>query len=195
MIFPIEKRVTEVPPYGLDPASFGAFGDSAWPESGVKFDERAVSEAAGTEFPWTPTANGDDTINVSAGGVLTCNGDYGNLNYSRATEWAGGDVLVTAATGFVYGSVDASLALYQMATPSGSFTDSGGDTVDVNVPINRIFVANDAVVTVSFAETIPLSPTVFHFEIAQVTLTDGVAAVTNRALYANPVLWSFIEPP
>ena len=82
-----------------------------------------------------------------------------------------------------------------MASPSGTFTDSNGDDVAVDLYLNRIFPDITADLTVSFAAAIPESNSVFHFEIAQVTYDAAVATVSAQTLHYNPILWSISEPP
>lgn len=145
---------------------------------------------SGDTLPWKVTANGDDTVTVGAGAILSFP-DGDDLTLSRYKDYAGGDIVTVTTDGFIYGYIDASLGLYAMATPTG--TDSGGDTITLY--LNRIFpdVADD--ISVAFAATIPLSNNIFYFEIAEVTLTDGVAAISSQTLNHNPTLWGFKEPP
>lgn len=141
--------------------------------------------------PWQVVPNGDDTVHVSPGEILSWpDGVAGPLTLSHFAEYTGGDVTVTA-NGVIYGTIPGALSLDTIV--NDTWTDSNGD--DVVIAYLRIFPDITESITVGFAATIPVSNTDFYWEIAKVELTDGVASVTKQVLTHNPQLWSFQRVP
>jgi hypothetical protein len=125
--------------------------------------------------PWKVTANGDDTVAVAAGEVIdfttTSNGLYdGQAVTGGFVSYAGADVTITT-DGTVFAVV--TYALSNTIANDTTFT-LATSSVDASS------------VTAAFAPT--LSTYELSIPIAEVTLTDGVAAVTNQILTYNPMM-------
>jgi len=147
--------------------------------------------------PWKCTASGGNTIYVGEGRIHSyLDGDTTLASVSMAGfgDWAGGDVTVTAATGVIYGTVAAAGSFYPIFN---LYASSAGETGDVQISLMRTTPDPMGTITVGFAETMPIDSTgmTYYWEIAQVSLTDGVANITKQVLRHDPMLWSFLEFP
>jgi hypothetical protein len=139
--------------------------------------------------PWKVTPNGDDTVDVAAGCVMSW--EESSLTLKNFKKYDGTQTITVTGTGYIYGYIDASLALTPDINAGG--TDTGGD--DYEVSINRVFPDNADTIAIAYATAIPTGSSIFYFEIAEVTVAAGVASVTYQTLTHNPTLASWIEPP
>lgn len=141
--------------------------------------------------PWRVTANGDDTVTVGEGSLLSYDEASITLREFLYYDGSYGDITVTG-TGSIYGRIEASAAFTPDINYSG--IDSNGDTFIVQ--LLRLFVDSGGTLILSFETTPPLSPnTYFYFEIAKVELVSGDAVVTRQVLTHNPTLASWLEAP
>jgi hypothetical protein len=150
-----------------------------------------------TSHPWKCSANGDATIYVGEGRIHSyLDGDSPGHNASASMagfgDWAGGNVTVTAATGVIYGKLP---AINSVSPLVDIIADSAGEYGDVNIILLRTMPDPETYITVGFAETMPKNPSanVFYWEIAQVSLTDGIASITKQVLRHDPMLWNFTQ--
>lgn len=129
----------------------------------------------GYVHPWKVTPNGDNTVTVAPGNVLdfstSSNGLYDAEPVTGAfTAYAGGDVTI-GASGTLYAVVT-----YTIGNIIAN--DTGFTLATNNVRVSSV--------------TVTLTPTLTTNElsipIAEVTLSGGVAAVTNQILTHNPVI-------
>lgn len=139
-----------------------------------------------TKRPWQVTPNGDNTVSVNAGSVISWDngGTTGNLTnepfFGLNTTYAGGDVTIGAAgTLFIKIPYDLEEVSY----------DSFGNVYTF------VHVVNGSL-------TVELSPSYatgnLYLPIADVTVTDGVAAVTRQIIDYNPILqlgFSYVDSP
>lgn len=192
--FPPAKDIVGNPPPAARP-----YENTVGESSGGVFDQRGTGRidepvvSSSVELPWTPTPNGDEFININFGSTLAL-GD-GNATLAETHYYEGGSIEVTAATGVIYGLVPIGMSF----TAIVNLPYDLGDGYTFDVTLMRLFPDSGSPLTVHFAETLPTyapaSATGFVFEIAKVALEDGVASVTRRVLYANPILNDFLEPP
>jgi hypothetical protein len=147
--------------------------------------------------PWKVTANGDDSVTVAKGKILSWSNQsapptdtipiYYHLKEFK--NYAGGIVESINANGVIYGSIPFIQAevLYEADSGAGSLLLSQRIVPDVS-----------ATLSVAFATELPVTGNVFIFEIAKVTFADGVATVSDQVLEHNPQMWAFdlqIIPP
>jgi hypothetical protein len=162
---------------------------------GIEIEEQAstievrVASGYAPSHPWKVVANGDDTVSVAAGNILSYLNDESTadqpipsyINLKKFGEYAGGNVTVTGA-GVIYGQV--------------SIID--GDIASINYPssseiaqIDLIRHIPDGTIGVFYAATLPVSGENFNFEIAEVSLVAGDAVVDSQTITHNPTLHSF----
>jgi hypothetical protein len=140
--------------------------------------------------PWKCTANGDDTIYVGEGRIHSfLDGDTAGLASNSMAgfgDWTGGNVTVTAATGVIYGEIQAIDTVY----PLIDVFLSGPSYASISL-LRKIPDLNYSI-TVGFAATMPkdTAANIFYWEIAQVALTDGIASITKQVLRHDPMIWS-----
>jgi hypothetical protein len=144
--------------------------------------------------PWKVTANGDDTVYVGEGRIhsfLDSASGLASLSHAGFGDWEGGNVEVTAE-GVIYGEI-VTAASYQPVLDF--FTDSSGESGDVQITLLRVFPDVNASIAVGFAATMPISnnKSYFYWEIAQVDLVSGVAVVTKQVLRHDPTLFCMTE--
>lgn len=156
--------------------------------------DRILIEANSASHQWKVTENGDTTMDVAAGSVMSILGEAspGLSTVPAWTQWkeydhyVGGTVTGITTDGVIYGEVDYS---------AGSETLFAADMTD-GLQIDRVTPAGSGVV-VAFAATIPESGSgVFYFEIAKVASTGTVATKTRQILEGpTPPLWLIDIPP
>tara|TARA_R110000782_G_scaffold7120_2_gene24155 strand:- start:2260 stop:3330 length:1071 start_codon:yes stop_codon:yes gene_type:complete len=160
----------------------------------VTFTEEAdrivVTANDSSSHPWKVTGNGDATVDVAAGKLLSfhseTNPGLSNIpSYFQLKEfanYAGGTVSSINAAGFIYASIG-------LTTNDTIFEADMADglTIDRVVP--------DGSITVAFAAALPTTGDVFIVELANVTFAGGVATVSDQIMTHNPTLWSIDIPP
>jgi len=162
---------------------------------GISITENADSIEIGVDLafnfphPWKVTSNGNNTVSISAGCVMSW--EETSLTLKNFKKYDGTQTVTVTGDGYIYGYIDASLATTADINAGG--TDSGGDTLDV--PIMRVFPDNTDDITIAFAAAMPSGSSTFYFEIAEVSLIASVATVTHQTLTHNPTLASWLEPP
>ena len=135
--------------------------------------------------PWKATSNGDATVDVAAGiamgwAAATPAGDDTLPPYFHLKEiqsYVGGSVTVTAS-GKIYGKIP--------FTQSGVYQSPYGAITNYSTRLDP-----SGSLTVAFGETVPTSGDSFYFEIATVSISDGVAGVDSQILTHNPTLAQF----
>lgn len=148
-----------------------------------------------SSHPWKVTANGDNTVTVAAGRILTMKNEQGLgvsdpptwVRLQQAAKFDGGNVESIAASGYIYA--------YLPATISAELMFSRDDTTSLeiyrNIPSGSL--------TVAFSATLPEnsggSTYEFCFVIAEVTYASGVVTVTEQILTHNPTMWHIDMPP
>jgi hypothetical protein len=162
-----------------------------------KHDKGNGMPSEGFTHPWKVTANGDDSVTVAKGKILSWSNQsapptdtipiYYHLKEFK--NYAGGIVESINANGVIYGSIPFIQAevLYEADSGAGSLLLSQRIVPDVS-----------ATLSVAFATELPVTGNVFIFEIAKVTFADGVATVSDQVLEHNPQMWAFdlqIIPP
>lgn len=147
-----------------------------------------------TTLPWKVTANGDDTVAVAPGKVLSFNHEQVSIPAAGSTNlssyfnlvdfasYAGGDVTVTT-TGFIYLEIDYSTA--GGAYASDTYDNLGGDDFTHSLESVR----PSGAITVNFG-ALPTSGDKFVVKIAEVSLDSGVAQVDEQILTHNPTLFA-----
>jgi hypothetical protein len=150
-----------------------------------------VSQIKPPIHPFKVSANGDDTVTVAPGEIMSYgDGTFGDLSIKHYSSFDGGEATVTAS-GVIYGEIAAALALNLVL--NDTWIDSNGDSVDTYY--YRLLPDTLDTIAVNFATSMPSSSSVFYFEIAQVDLTDGVASVTKQVLTHNPILSGLSSGP
>lgn len=168
------------------------------PEGSV---EKMETESGAGTHPWKVTANGDDTVTVAAGKILsylhdevTAGADYlpACFQLKKLFDYAGtGETpIVVTGTGKIYVSV--------AYTEGGNVTRWDADPGDGLEEGRSYSIVPDtgAALTVSFATSLPADGDAFVVEIADVSLADGVAQVDDQILTHNPTLvaWASDTP-
>lgn len=133
--------------------------------------------------PWKVTANGDSTVRVAAGKVLSYADQ--SLSIVETAIYGGADSITVGGAGVIYG--ETGVATDPTPIVNSILTDSGGDTLTLELYRQR---PDGGVVTVGWASAITTDTSFFRWEIARVTLEDGVAVVVADILTSNPVIWS-----
>lgn len=170
-------------------------GEKPIQDDGVdKFPRRVIvppvpQSAEETSFPWKVTANGDNTVAVAAGSLLSYDdiGPNTGTHLYEIASYDGTNSIDVDGSGYIYGSIS-SVATTE---PLVNITlPTSGDPVT----ILRVIPNSADSISVTFEATRP-TPTgaAFYWEIAQVALTDGVASVTKQTLNHNPAPWSIVE--
>jgi len=133
--------------------------------------DRIVVAATGASHPWKATENGDEFITIAAGELLAARTSSGGGYpfYWEELSYAGGNIEVTAATGYI---------LISMVVTE----EQAGDT---NAGDSGI-LASPASFTVEFQPTLPDVTDDMAFPICKVALAAGVATVTKQILTHNP---------
>lgn len=133
--------------------------------------------------PWKATPNGDDTITIAPGSMLSWNtsnsGSFPNEPfYAEDTNYAGGDVTITAS-GTVFAVVPVDVRQ----------TSTDGSVASVH------YIVNGSI-------TVALNPTYsganLYYPICDVDFTDSIATVTRQLLTHNPILelgYSYLDSP
>ena len=131
----------------------------------------------GSSHPWKVTPNGDDTVTVNKGHIISTNGGTsGNIVYTYQKNDAQ-DLTVTGS-GFIYyratmGTANALDQALSAAVDALTATTTGGTLV-----FNAGAELSGGVVDV-------LSATYAYFPIAEVDLTDGVASVVEQIAHGD----------
>lgn len=128
------------------------------------------------KHPFQATANGDDTLTINAGSVLSWVSDTsgGFINepfYASPRVYNGGTVTITT-TGYVY-----------LVIPSGLTEVMGNDGLSL-LTCQVYRSASD----LSAANEPTKSSGNLYIPICDVTLTDGVATIGRQYLHENPLL-------
>jgi hypothetical protein len=151
-----------------------------------------VAASSASTHPWKVTANGDDTVTIADGRVMTMivkgsaetdgNGDYIEKWFSpyvvHYLTYSSGDVTVPA-DGYIYGKVGASSLTVSDAGELPSLTE--GIHMDIYNPVGSITVYHS---TDSPALLSP-SDDYIHFLIAVVGLAGGEASVVSQEMFDN----------
>jgi hypothetical protein len=143
--------------------------------------ERTRKFIAPRRHQWKATANGDDTIRISAGKLFYPQGsaDPVLMNYlSQATE----DVTVTA-DGFIYYK-----ALFSGGTVIHEDISLGSDTLSIIPSSGSLEFVAGALPTPGFGD-IGSDATYKRFPIAEVNFADDVATVADQ-IAEGPLYWS-----
>ena len=156
-------------------------------------DSLSPASTSTTSHPWKVTSNGDGTVAVAAGELLSFDhealaipgaggSDLANyFNLEDFASYAGGSVTVTGA-GVIY----AKAAYAYGATYSAStYADGFGD--DHKIWLQS--VSPNATVTVHYASAMPTSGDDFHIKIAEVSLASGGVVVDKQVITHNPTLF------
>ena len=124
-----------------------------------------------TSHPWKATANGDEFITIAPGELLAARTSTGGGYpfYWENLSYAGGNIEVTAATGFII----ISMVVSEEEAGSTNAGDSG-------------ILSSPASFTVEFQTTIDGVTDDMGFPICAVALAAGVATVTKQILTHNP---------
>lgn len=141
----------------------------------------------GFAHPWKATENGDEYINVARGHIMGfkpyTDGTYGSPDFflpfiEILQTYAGGTVEITQATGFIYATctVTSSVEGNEGAFAGG---DIGGNLYRPDAAPTLVFS------DVAIASYAPNDAKV-HFLVAEVSKTEGVAAVEEQLLFHNP---------
>lgn len=145
------------------------------------------------EHPWKVTANGDDTVAVAAGELLSFDHEVvgiptaGNSNLSSYfnlkdfASWGGGNVTVEG-TGVIYAKVSFANG---GAYASDTFADSLGS--DYQHWLDSI--QPSGAITLHWAASLPSSGDVFTVKLAEVSLDAGDAVVDKQIVTHNPTLF------
>tara|TARA_R110000787_G_scaffold125163_2_gene236303 strand:- start:550 stop:1767 length:1218 start_codon:yes stop_codon:yes gene_type:complete len=159
----------------------------------IAFSGKVEIAGSGTSssHPWKVTGNGDATVDVAAGKLLSFVSEsspgISNIpSYFQLKEfadYAGGTIGSIGAAGFIY----ASISYTTNQTIFDADTTTGISTFDRVVP--------DGSVAVAFATSLPTTGDVFIVELARVTFAAGVATVSDQVVTHNPTLWSFDIAP
>ncbi len=157
----------------------------------IDIDNPAIPFSAASH-PWKVTGNGDDTVNVAAGKILSMANEaspgMSNIpvyfHLKEFIDYTGGTVEDIDADGYIYASCPQA---YTTETIFEADATSGINQFDRVQP--------EGPVTVDFAENLPTTGSVFIFELARVTFSGGVATVTDQVMTHNPQAWSFDIPP
>jgi hypothetical protein len=165
----------------------------------TRFEEIDISVVESNEstydHPWKVTSNGDDTVAVAVGRLLTIKNDPSLdpseppswIRLQQAAKYAGGNVTVTAAAGYIYAYIPVDRAEHMMFLRD----DTIGTQIDRSIPAGSLAVA--------FSETLPENTggtgDEFCFVIAEVTMAAGVVSVTEQILTHNPTMWHIDMPP
>jgi hypothetical protein len=176
-----------------DTASASAAGDNVGPADVPGTDTLPSPPPAA--HPWKVTANGDDTVTVAAGRILTMKNEQG-LGVSDPPTWVrlqqiakftGGDVEGIDANGYIYAYLPATISAELMFTRD----DTTGLEIYRNIPSGSLNVA--------FSTTLPGnsggSAAEFCFVIAEVAYSGGIVTVTEQWLTHNPTMWHIDLPP
>lgn len=167
-------------------------------ESFASANEQINSSNEGSH-PWKVTSNGDGTVSVSAGELLsfehesvlppagTGGGSGKNLssyfNLDTFATYDGGDSITVTGTGFIYAQVD-------FANGGAYVWDAYTNVDGVEVQVNLDSIRPSGVVTVAFGTSLPTSGDVFVVKLAEVALSDGVAQVNKQIITHNPTLFT-----
>jgi len=136
--------------------------------------------------PWKVVPNGDNTVDVLAGSLLSWVEQSLTLKEFYYYDGTAAAITVTGA-GSIYGYIDASFA----TTADINITDSNGDTGQ----LMRVFPDTTDTVILAFGTSVPTGSSTFYFEIAKVDIVGGDAVVVRQVLTHNPTLASWLEPP
>ena len=126
-------------------------------------------EAEASSHPWKATSNGDSTVAVAAGEVIALSKANGYPFYWSELSYAGGDIEVTAATGYIIISM-------VVAELNGGDTNAGDSGL----------IAAPSSIAVEFVTTMADVTDDFGYPICKVALTGGVATITKQILTHNP---------
>ena len=163
-------------------------GQVQMPNQVILVPKKRRASRASLTHPWKVTGNGDDTVSIAAGCVLSYESQPGTLKLYR--KYDGDQNATVEGEGVVYASIVSEMALSPDIRFSG--TDDNGDIMDVD--LFRLFPDSTAPLILSFAESTPVSSSgIFYFEVAEVSLNDGVAVVDYQIITTNPTLSSWIE--
>ena len=161
------------------------------PVQGNSRNSYAPPSTSSAAHPWQVRANGDNTVAVAPGCLIgfspTTAVDTGAdtlLNLPMVAQYisyAGGNVTVTAATGFIYVSF------------SVNYDANAEESINLSEHIYTGYIYRPtAVISVYFSETAPdaLAPvdSYVHMPIAAVTLAASIAGVGLQVLTHNPVI-------
>jgi len=147
--------------------------------------------------PWKAFVNGDDTVRISEGRLLSyLDGDstLASISLDEMVDYDGSLSVTVTGAGVIYGSIPAALSLYPIVN---YVTSSAGESGDVNITLMRTFPDPNETITLAFDTTLPksASASIFYWAIATVDLVDGKATIVKQILRQDPILWSFLEPP
>lgn len=152
-----------------------------------------VDTADLVSHPWKVTANGDDTVAVAAGELLSYDHEgvsipsAGNTNLSSYfnlkdfASYAGGNVTVLGA-GVIYAEVT---RITSGTFVADTFSDGLGDEFQHWLDS----VQPNSVITVKYGASLPSSGDVFTVKLAEVSLNAGNAEVDKQIITHNPTLW------
>lgn len=141
--------------------------------------------------PWKVTPNGDNTVTVSPGSILSYDDVSSYASLQEFIYHEGGDITGITDDGYIYGVTDWAFSLNPIA--SATITDSNSDTSTVT--LLRLTPVFGGSVGVFFGTSLPASSNSFVFEIAKVTINESTVSVEKQVLTHNPTLWSFDFPP
>lgn len=152
-----------------------------------------IDNADLASHPWKVTANGDDTVAVAAGELLSYDHEgvsipsAGNTNLSSYfnlkdfASYAGGNVTVLGA-GVIYAEVT---RITSGTFVADTFSDGLGDEFQHWLDS----VQPNSVITVKYGASLPSSGDVFTVKLAEVSLNAGNAEVDKQIITHNPTLW------
>ena len=154
--------------------------------------EVAVKSSYSASHPWKAVSNGDAspaTVAIAAGKLLShfnediSSGTPAWYHLKTAAEYAGGNVTITG-TGKIYGRV------FFVTGEKTSFatTVEGASGVTIEHKIMR----PNGSITIEFATALPETYSgTLVFEIADASLSSGVAVIDDQILHSNPVSTSY----
>ena len=167
--------------------------EGVWP--GAKYTERPPAPTAAALKPWEIILNGDDTVHIAAGSIMS----YDELSLTlREFYYFAGTIaeaytpITVTGAGSIYGRINALPATLPDINFAG--TDSNGD--GFTVELLRVFPDSADSVLFSFETTVPKNTGIFYFEIAKVELDgDGNVAIVRQLIDYNLTLSSWKEGP